>query len=148
LIVYVKLVWIELHPNRVAVSQQSGGALKRGLNPRTHELGIRVCGGRGRHSRQTPAELFRYADGIGLNGDSLVRSNRLAARIDNNAIADGFQLCLHGFIVAASGEWMIVQQGMNGTSAMARRYPWLSATVKTSPGNRIRILMANIRAQS
>src|ERR1700729_797331 len=57
------------------------GALKRGLNPRSRELGIYVCGGRGRHSRQTPAELLRYADGTGLNGDSLVRSSRLAARV-------------------------------------------------------------------
>ncbi len=106
------------------------GALKRGLNPRTHELGIYVCGGRGRHSRQTPAELLRYANGTGLNGDSLVESSRLAARVDNNAIADGFQLYLHGFIVAASGEWTIVQQGMNGTSGMARRYHWHSAAVR------------------
>ena len=106
------------------------GALKRGLNPRSRELGIYVCGGRGRHSRQTPAELLRYAEGIGLNGDSLVRSSRLAARVDNNTIADGFQLYLHGFVVAASGEWTIVQQGMNGASGMARRYHWHSATVK------------------
>ena len=106
------------------------GALKRGLNPRSHELGIYVCGGRGRHSRQTPSELLRYADGIGLNGDSLVRSSRLAARVDNNAIADGFQLYLHGFIVAASGEWTIVQQGMNGTSGMARRYHWHSPSAR------------------
>jgi hypothetical protein len=106
------------------------GALKRGLNPRSHELGIYVCGGRGRHSRQTPSELLRYADGIGLNGDSLVRSSRLAARVDNNAIADGFQLYLHGFIVAASGDWTIVQQGMNGTSGMARRYHWHSPSAR------------------
>jgi hypothetical protein len=106
------------------------GALKRGLNPRTRELGVYVCGGRGRHSRQTPTELLRYADGTGLNGDLLVRSSRLAARVDNNAIADGFQLYLHGFIVAASGEWTIVQQGMNGASGMARRYHWHSASVK------------------
>lgn len=65
-----------------------------------------------------------------MNGDSLVRSSRLAARVDNNAIADGFQLYLHGFVVAASGEWTIVQQGMNGASGMARRYHWHSATVK------------------
>jgi hypothetical protein len=106
------------------------GALKKGLNPRSHELGMYVCGGRGRHSRQTPAELLHYADRTSLNGDSLVRSSRLAARVDNNAIADGFQLYLHGFIIAASGEWTIVQQGMNGTNRMARRYHWHSATVR------------------
>jgi hypothetical protein len=106
------------------------GALKRGLNPRTRELGLYVCGGRGRHSRQTPTELLRYADGTGLNGESLVRSSRLAARVDNNAIVDSFQLYLHGFVVAASGEWTIVQQGMNGDSGMARRYHWHSAAVR------------------
>src|SRR5581483_1847646 len=76
------------------------GALKRGLNPREHDLGIYVCGGRGRHSRQTPSELRAYADRKSLNGDSLVQTSRLVARVDNNAIADGFQLYLHGFVVS------------------------------------------------
>jgi hypothetical protein len=107
------------------------GALKRGLNPRAHELGIYVCGGRGRHSRQTPDELRRYAERTSLDGESLVRASRLAARVDNNAIADGFQLYLHGFITTAKGEWTIVQQGMNGPSGLARRYHWHSATVKS-----------------
>jgi hypothetical protein len=106
------------------------GALKRGLNPRTRELGIYVCGGRGRHSRQTPDELRSYADRTGLDGDFLARTSRLAARVDNNAIVDGFQLYLHGFVVAASGEWTIVQQGMNGLSGLARRYHWHSASVR------------------
>src|SRR5689334_23551653 len=75
------------------------GALKRGLNPRAHELGIYVCGGRGRHSRKTPDELRALADRTGLNGEELVRSSRLTARVDNNAVQDGFQIYLHSFIV-------------------------------------------------
>src|SRR3954469_10862072 len=63
-------------------------ALKRGLNPRAGELGIRVCGGRGRHSRNTPAELRAVAEARGLDGEALVRTSRLTARVDNNAIAD------------------------------------------------------------
>jgi hypothetical protein len=106
------------------------GALKRGLNPRSNELGLMVCGGRGRQSRQTPEELRGYANRTGLAGDSLVRSSRLAARIDNNAIADGFQIYLHGFVVTAKGEWTIVQQGMNETNGLARRYHWHSPDVK------------------
>jgi uncharacterized protein len=106
------------------------GALKRGLNPRTHELGVHICGGRGRHSRRTPDELRAYADRTGLDGESLVRASRLAARIDNNAIEDGFQIYLHGFVVSATGEWTIVQQGLNDASGFARRYHWHSATVK------------------
>jgi uncharacterized protein len=106
------------------------GALKRGLNPRAHELGIHVCGGRGRHSRKTPAELRVVAEARGLAGDSLERTSRLTAKIDNNAIADGFQLYLHSFIVSDAGEWAVVQQGMNPANGLARRYHWHSATVK------------------
>src|SRR5690349_19078748 len=106
------------------------GALKRGLNPRAHELGIYICGGRGRHSRNTPAELRAIAEGRGLDADALVRTSRLTAKIDNNAVGDGFQLYLHGFILSAAGEWAVVQQGMNETSRMARRYHWHSAAVR------------------
>src|SRR5437588_9137204 len=66
------------------------GALKRGLTPRSHELGIFICGGRGRHSRKTPDELRAVAEHTSLDGENLVRTSRLAARVDNNAIADGF----------------------------------------------------------
>jgi hypothetical protein len=106
------------------------GALKRGLNPRAHELGIYVCGGRGKQSRRTPVELRALADRRGLDGDTLVRTSRLTAKIDNNAIADGFQLYLHAFVVAGSGEWAIVQQGMNTDNRRARRYHWHSAAVR------------------
>jgi hypothetical protein len=106
------------------------GALKRGLNPRAHELGVYVCGGRGRHSRKTPEELTTIAGQISLDGNALVRASRLAARVDNNAIADGFQLYLHGFFLSATGEWAIVQQGMNDATARARRYHWHSAQVR------------------
>jgi len=106
------------------------GALKRGLNPRAHELGIHICGGRGRHSRTTPAELRVIAERRGFDGDALVRASRLAARVDNNAIGDGFQIYLHSFIVSAEGEWAIVQQGMNEQSRLARRYHWHSPAVR------------------
>ena len=106
------------------------GALKRGLNPRARELGIHICGGRGRHSRNTPAELRAVADRVGLDGDALAETSRLTARIDNNAIDDGFQIYLHSFVVASSGEWAVVQQGMNTASRLARRYHWHSAAVR------------------
>src|SRR5579883_376095 len=106
------------------------GALKRGLNPRSQELGLYICGGRGRHSRRTPDELRGVASRCGLDGEALVRTSRLAARVDNNAIADGFQVYLHTFVVSATGEWAVVQQGMNETAGMARRYHWHSAAVR------------------
>ena len=106
------------------------GALKRGLNPRAHELGVYVCGGRGRHSRNTPAELRAIADRTNLDGEALVRTSRLTAKIDNNAIADGFQIYLHSFILTGAGEWAVVQQGMQPSSGFARRYHWHSRTVR------------------
>ena len=106
------------------------GALKRGLNPRAAELGIWVCGGRGRHSRRTPDELRLVAERNGLDGEALVRTSRLAARVDNNAVADGFQLYLHSFFVTAAGDWTVVQQGMNEGTGLARRYHWHSAAVR------------------
>jgi hypothetical protein len=106
------------------------GALKRGLNPRAHELGLYVCGGRGRHSRSTPDELRNVAGLRNLDGDALVKASRLTAKVDNNAIGDGFQIYLHSFLVSASGEWAVVQQGMKAESGLARRYHWHSASVK------------------
>jgi hypothetical protein len=106
------------------------GALKRGLNPRAHELGIYVCGGRGKHSRKTPDELHAIGNRAGLDGEKLARTSRLTAKIDNNAIADGFQLYLHSFVVSKSGEWTVVQQGMNDATGLARRYHWHSASVR------------------
>jgi uncharacterized protein len=106
------------------------GALKKGLNPKAHELGVYVCGGRGKQSRNTPQELRQIAHRTSLDGDALVRTSRLTARVDNNAIADGFQIYLHSFIVTADGDWAIVQQGMNEASRLARRYHWHSAAVR------------------
>jgi uncharacterized protein len=102
------------------------GALKRGLNPRAGELGIRVCGGRGRHSRATPAELAEAGEAAGFDGAALARASRLVAKVDSAAVQDGFDLYLHGFFVTDEGKWTVVQQGMNGAGKTARRYHWLS----------------------
>src|ERR1044071_869735 len=106
------------------------GALKRGLAPRANELGLFICGGRGKFSRNTPNELRSIAYRQGFDGEQLVRTSRLTARVDNNAIADGFQIYLHTFIVTDTGEWAVVQQGMNESSGLARRYHWHSQTVR------------------
>src|SRR5215468_895808 len=101
------------------------GALKRGLAPVERELGLHVCGGRGRHSRRTPDELTALGDTVGLDAPALVRASRLVAKVDSAAVQDGFALYLHGFIVADDGAWVVVQQGMNGARRQARRYHWI-----------------------
>jgi len=106
------------------------GALKRGLGPRADELGIHVCGGRGKHSRNTPRELAEVADRVGLDSD-LGRTSRLVAKVDSVAVQDGFSLYLHGFVVTDDGDWVVVQQGMNGVARQARRYHWHSDGVRS-----------------
>jgi len=106
------------------------GALKRGLKPLENELGLHVCGGKGRHSRQTPNELLLIANRVGFDGDALGRTSRLVAKVDSAAVQDGFDLYLHGFVVADDGHWTVVQQGMNGSARQARRYHWHSQELK------------------
>jgi hypothetical protein len=105
------------------------GAMKRGLAPVQRELGVFVCGGRGAHSRRTPAELGAIGDSTGLNATPLIRTSRLIAKIDSALVQDGYDLYLHGFFATADGDWCVVQQGMNPERREARRYHWGSDTV-------------------
>jgi hypothetical protein len=105
------------------------GALKRAVNPHSKELGIYICGGKGKFSKEAPRELIGVGEQTGLNADELVRHSKLSAKVDNTAIQDGFQLYTHNFIVSNEGDWSVVQQGMREGDSMARRYHWHSALV-------------------
>ncbi len=106
-------------------------ALKRGINPRARELGLCICGGRGKYSRKTPEELLYLGDATGLDGDALVKSSKLCAKVDGVAVQDGFQLYQHNFILSDEGDWAVVQQGMNASTKTARRYHWCSEGLKS-----------------
>ena len=106
-------------------------ALKRGLNPIARDLGIYVCGGRGKFSRETPNELLQIADKTGVDGYYLKRTSCLCAKVDNTAVQDGFQLYQHNFIVTDEGDWAVVQQGMNTDARAARRYHWCSSSLRS-----------------
>jgi hypothetical protein len=101
------------------------------LNPLSREIGITVCGGRGRHSRRTPEELRALASATGLDGESLVRASRLTAKVDGACVQDGFGIYLHCFVVSREGQWAVVQQGMDPSRRLARRYHWHSPGVKS-----------------
>lgn len=102
------------------------GALKRGIKPIEKEIGLYVCGGRGKHSKKTPQELLDVGFKTGIDGDHLSQTSRLVAKVDNVAVQDGFDLYLHSFIVSKQGHWTVVQQGMNTRVRQARRYHWHS----------------------
>jgi uncharacterized protein len=107
------------------------GALKKAIAPMSEDLGIYICGGKGKHSLQTPAELLKISDKTGLDGNYLTRCSKLSAKVDNTAIQDGFNLYLHSFILSKEGDWAVVQQGMNENTGYARRYHWHSANIES-----------------
>ncbi|OJW85223.1 MAG: hypothetical protein BGO69_06285 [Bacteroidetes bacterium 46-16] len=107
------------------------GALKGAINKRSQDLGLYICGGKGQHSKETPAELLKIAEKTGLDGGMLVRSSKLSAKVDNTGIQDGYQLYIHNFILSSNGDWAVIQQGMNDGNGMARRYHWHSPALRS-----------------
>lgn len=113
------------------VTTTACGAVKEGIRGREVDLGFFAAGGKGAASRKTPEEIIRQADAAALPVDaaSLVRASRLAAKVDNTALQDGYQLYHHAFFFTRSGAWSVVQQGMNEAARYARRYHWHSPTM-------------------
>jgi hypothetical protein len=104
------------------------GALKEAVRGREHDLGLFVAGGKGATSRKTPAEIETFGDrhSIAVSPADLVYASRMSAKVDSTALQDGYQLYHHCFFFTASGQWAVVQQGMNEGTRWARRYHWLS----------------------
>ena len=94
------------------------------------ELGVHVCGGRGKHSRKTPVELVAIGERVEFEDRSRQRQP-IGGEGRQRRPSDGFDLYLHGFIVTNDGHWVIVQQGMNEVAKTARRYHWLSEGLKS-----------------
>lgn len=117
--------------NSSGVATSVMNALKRSLNPHAQELGIYICGGKGKQSLQTPRELLFVGEKTGLDGAHLARCSKLSAKVDNTAIQDGFQLYLHNVVVSSDGDWTVVQQGMRTDTPMARRYHWHSEGLRS-----------------
>lgn len=104
-------------------------ALKDSLSPHSKELGLFICGGKGKQSLQTPNELHKVGEFTGIDGDQLSRHSKLIAKVDNTAVQDGFQLYIHNFLVSEAGDWTVIQQGMKVEDQSARRYHWHSQDI-------------------
>jgi len=105
------------------------GALKEGLKGLEPDLGLFVAGGKGSTSRRTPAEIEAFGDAISVDPSPLIYASRMAAKVDNAALQDGYQLYHHVFLFTKGGSWAVVQQGMNEVNRYARRYHWLGESV-------------------
>lgn len=104
-------------------------AIKEALRDREQELGVFVCGGKGKTSRKTPEQILHWGERIGLpepHANRLVYNSRMSAKVDSALVQDGYQLYHHAFLFSRSGAWCVVQQGMNERASAARRYHWSS----------------------
>jgi len=109
------------------------GALKEGLRGLESELGIFICGGKGKTSRKTPQQIQSWGEFLGWPRqkiDQLIYASKISAKVDSSALQDGFQIYAHNLIFTKSGHWAVIQQGMNTIFQKARRYHWLSQKVK------------------
>lgn len=105
------------------------GALKEGTKDLQTDLGLFIAGGKGRTSRKTPSEIELVGPNLKTDAASLVYASRMAAKVDNTALQDGYQLYHHVFFFTRDGSWAVVQQGMNDINSYARRYHWLGEAV-------------------
>jgi hypothetical protein len=106
------------------------GAMKEGIKGMEHEIGFYIAGGKGKTSRKTPQEIEEISDRRSVDGATLIYASRMSAKVDSAAVQDGYQIYHHSFFFTQSGQWAVVQQGMNGETRYARRYHWLSQGVK------------------
>ncbi len=108
-------------------------ALKEAIRHREKELGIFICGGKGKTSHKTPDEICGWGDKLSLPQrcvNNLVYNSRMSAKVDNSLVQDGYQIYHHSFFFSKRGVWAVVQQGMNPASVSARRYHWFSENVE------------------
>jgi hypothetical protein len=106
------------------------GALKEGLKGMERELGFFIAGGKGKTSRKTPLEIEEICNRTAINGTPLIYASRMSAKVDSAAVQDGYQIYHHAFFFTPSGQWAVIQQGMNEENRYARRYHWFSLGIK------------------
>lgn len=132
-------VWFQTFGTVLAFDWNASGlttiltaALKEAIRGQEKDLGIFICGGKGKTSRKTPQEITNWGERLNLSEDrvsGLVYNSRMSAKVDSSLIQDGYQIYHHSFFFSRSGSWTVVQQGMNTGNSTARRYHWHSANI-------------------
>lgn len=119
--------------NSSGLTTTTMGALKEGLRGLESDLGIFVCGGKGKTSKKTPAQIEEWGRFLNMSMekiDKLVYASKMSAKIDSALIQDNYNIYTHNLIFSKSGNWSVVQQGMDINIQKARRYHWMSSNVK------------------
>lgn len=129
-------VWFQALNNLIGMDWDSSGSttvtagmVKEVLSK--EDLGIKAAGGKGAKSRKTPEELKQISEIYGLDADEYIKTSKLVAKVDTVALQTGYQLYHHVFFVDQDGRWTIVQQGMNPSIKLARRYHWFSEKIES-----------------
>jgi len=111
-------------------------ALKEAIRGEEKDLGVFICGGKGKTSRKTPSEILDWGERLSLEEGKikdLSYSSKMTAKVDSSLIQDGYQIYHHAFFFSVKkipgsnpilDSWAVVQQGMNTGSQTARRYHW------------------------
>ncbi len=102
------------------------GALKEGLRSVSKEYGVFICGGKGRIALSTPQEIEASCGSVGMDPLEFIYASRMAAKVDNTALQDGYSIYHHTFVFTVNGDWCVVQQGLKEEDGTARRYHWLN----------------------
>jgi hypothetical protein len=109
------------------------GVLQHSINPQNY--GIMIAGGKGKKSSSARSEIPKLALCTNMTGkkiSDLLYANKMAAKVDNSAVQDGYDLYHHAIFFNERGNWTIIQQGMNSDIKMARRYHWISDNTQSS----------------
>ncbi len=107
-------------------------ALKQAVRGNERNLGVFICGGKGKTSRKTPEEIEQWGAVLSLPSpdiNNLVYNSKMTAKVDSALIQDSYQIYHHSFFFSKNGAWTVVQQGMNINNQTARRYHWYSKKI-------------------
>src|SRR4030042_2306862 len=108
-------------------------ALKEAIRGQENDLGIFICGGKGKTSRKTPDEIAGWGQKLDLpesHVNNLVYNSKMSAKVDSSLVQDNFQIYHHSFFFSVKrfpsgtsgpsalpssvpSAWTVVQQGMN-----------------------------------
>lgn len=105
------------------------GSLKQGWQERAQAYGLFICGGKGKHGLATPQEICEVAQRTGVDGEHLIFLSRMTARVDSRLLQDGYTLYHHSIVFDLSGNWAVIEQGLQPEKGTARRYHWLGEKV-------------------